>query len=213
MRCGIAFGHTVHTPGDGEERAAQRWIHVDAPTWTVGFAGDVTHGHDVVHRERCDGGTDTTLRHTLLRAPHSPDPHADRGVHRFRHTVRPGATVGDAVADGYRLDMPLRLSDGASSLRPLVRVDHPDVVVETVKLAEDRSGDVVVRLYESGGSAARTTLTADFAVAEACTTDLLEENAVPDAHDGPHIHLKLRPFEIRTLRISRAQADEEPLGA
>ncbi|MER7794770.1 glycoside hydrolase family 38 C-terminal domain-containing protein [Streptomyces sp. NPDC097640] len=213
VRCGIAFGHTVHPPGDGDERVAQRWIHVGAPTWTVGFAGDVTHGHDVVRHERCDGGTDTTLRHTLLRAPHSPDPYADRGVHRFRHTVRPGATIGDAVVDGYRLDMPLRLSDGVSSLRPLVCVDHPDVVVETVKLAEDRSGDVVIRLYEAGGSAARTTLTADFAVAEVCTTDLLEENAVPHAHDGPHIHLELRPFEIRTLRISRAEADEEPLGA
>lgn len=42
---------------------------------------------------------------------------------------------------------------------PLVIVDNPAIVVESVKLAEDRSGDVVVRLYESRGAPAKASVT------------------------------------------------------
>ncbi len=57
---------------------------------------------------------------------------------------------------------------------PLVRVDHPAITVESVKLAEDRSGDVVVRLYESRGGRATGTLTPRFRGRAATVTDLLE---------------------------------------
>ena len=43
----------------------------------------------------------------------------------------------------------------------IVASSAPGVVIETVKLAEDRSGDLVVRLYESRGERAHTTLTVD----------------------------------------------------
>jgi alpha-mannosidase len=212
-RCGIPFGHTVHLPADTAERPVQRWIHVDFGTRGVAFASDTTHGYDIVRRERGDGGTSTVVRHTLLRALCGPDPYADRGVHRFRLTVRPRATVADAVADGYLLDLPLRPGTATWSAGPLVQADHPDAVVETVKLADDRSGDVVVRLYEAGGRTVHTILTADFAIADVYTTDLLEESAEPAPHRGSAIPLELRPFQIRTLRITRADTDEEPPGA
>jgi len=44
-----------------------------------------------------------------------------------------------------------------------VVVDDPTVVVEAVKLAEDGSGDVVVRLCEGLGSRAAARITATFA--------------------------------------------------
>ena len=46
-------------------------------------------------------GTTTTVRLSLLRAPRFPDPETDQGVHRFRHALVPGATIGDAVREGY----------------------------------------------------------------------------------------------------------------
>jgi alpha-mannosidase len=88
---------------------------------------------------------------------------------------------------------------------PLVTISNDAVVVESVKLADDRSGDVIVRLYESGGDRATTRLTAGFPLAGVVSTDLLErrwseteEYAVAD--NG--VTLALRPFEIRTLRMS-----------
>ncbi|MET9972072.1 glycosyl hydrolase-related protein, partial [Streptomyces sp. NPDC006356] len=88
---------------------------------------------------------------------------------------------------------------------PLVAVDQDAVVVTAVKLADDGSGDVVVRLHEAHGGRVRATLTAGFEVADVAATDLLER-ALPDtpAYDGRRVALRLRPFELVTLRLRRA---------
>ena len=86
--------------------------------------------------------------------------------------------------------------------------------METVKLAEDRSGDLVLRLYESAGAraAARLDLDPALAAGEVTATDLLERPFAEDApafrsalgrgQDG-EVELCFRPFEIKTLRIAR----------
>jgi alpha-mannosidase len=86
-------------------------------------------------------------------------------------------------------------------------VDGTAVVVETVKLAEDRSGDVVVRLYESLGGRAVTTLRPGFTAGAVTETDLLERPLL-DAPPRPltpegTVPLRLRPFQILTLRFTR----------
>ncbi|MFE3249480.1 alpha-mannosidase [Streptomyces sp. NPDC059209] len=185
------------------EQWAHRWIHVGEHGWGVALASDATYGYDVSRHTRADAGTTTLVRLSLLRAAHSPDPHADRGPHSFRHTLRPGAGVGDAISEGYALNLPLRPGPSAGPAEPLVALDDPDVVVEAVKLADDRSGDVVVRLYESRGGRARTTLTAGFPVTAVRETDLLEETLAIRAHTGRSVALTLRPFQILTLRLVR----------
>ncbi len=77
--------------------------------------------------------------------------------------------------------------------------------MESVKLADDRSGDVVVRLYESRGGRASGTLTAGFPLGRAQVTDLLERPGAQGAEavtaEGS-IAVDLRPFQILTLRLS-----------
>ncbi|MFD7119782.1 alpha-mannosidase [Streptomyces sp. NPDC059922] len=211
-RAEVQFGHVArptHENSGGDaarcELWAHRWIHVGEHGWGVALAGDATYGYDVSRHTREDAGTTTTVRLTLLRAAHSPDPHADRGPQRFRHSVRPGAGVGDAIAEGYAISLPLRpgpSEPAGSAAPPLVSVDHPDVLVEAVKLADDRSGDVVVRLYESRGGRARTALSAAFPVASVCETDLLEEPLAARPCENGSVALTLRPFQILTLRLT-----------
>ncbi|WP_030621377.1 alpha-mannosidase [Streptomyces fulvoviolaceus] len=200
----IQFGH-VHRPTHTNtswdaarfEICAHRWLRVAEEGYGVAVLNDSTYGHDVT-RTPHDSGLGTTVRLTLLRAPHSPDPETDLGTHRFTYALLPGASVGDAVAEGLALNLPLRVAE-APPVRPLVHVDDPAVTVESVKLAEDRSGDVVVRLYESRGGRARATLAADFPVARAEVTDLLER----PQQESP-LSFELRPFEILTLRLRPA---------
>ncbi len=81
------------------------------------------------------------------------------------------------------------------------------VVVTAVKLADDGSGDVVVRFHESRGGRTEATLTAGFEVAAVVPTDLLERplGDAPAPHrEGGRITLRLRPFELVTLRLKRA---------
>ena len=81
------------------------------------------------------------------------------------------------------LDLPERRVTGAQEVAPLVRVDRDAVVITAVKLADDASGDVVVRFHEAHGARTRATFTAGFPLAGATPTDLLEraESFLPQA--------------------------------
>ncbi len=72
-------------------------------------------------------------------------------MHHFRYAIVPGASVADAVRHGYQFNLPLRRPWPSGRCEPLVALDNEAVVVEAVKAADDRSGDVVVRCYESLG--------------------------------------------------------------
>jgi alpha-mannosidase len=117
-----------------------------------------------------------------------------------------GATVLDAVRAGYRINLPARRQVGGGPVAPLVAVDNEAVVVEAVKLADDRSGDVVVRLYEALGGRATARLVAGFPLAQAMSTDLLERRwseTEEYAVTAAGIDLAFRPFEIKTVRLTR----------
>ncbi|WP_406404238.1 glycosyl hydrolase-related protein [Streptomyces sp. NBC_00879] len=209
----IQFGHVhrpTHTNTSWEaarfEVSGHRWVHVGEPGYGVAVINDSTYGHDVTRTTRDDGGTTTTVRLSLVRAPRVPDPEADQGMHRFTYALLPGATIEDAIAEGYALNLPLRVADADRSIEPLVSSDNPAVTIEAVKLADDRSGDVIVRLYESHGGRAHATLRTGFPPAGARITDLLER-PLPDeplsVGDDGSVALTLRPFQILTLRLTR----------
>ncbi|KQS11292.1 alpha-mannosidase [Curtobacterium sp. Leaf183] len=187
------------------ETSAHRWVHVAEPGFGVAVANDSTYGHDITRATRPDGGTTTLVRESLLRGPTFPDPHADQGHHMFRTVLRVGASVLDAADSGYRLNLPVRSVAGSTEVSPLVTVSSPQVLVEAVKLAEDRSGDVVVRLYEAlGGRATDVGIDFGFDVASVTQVDLLERPLDASWDAGEPVVLTLRPFEIVTLRVRRA---------
>ncbi|WP_255770394.1 alpha-mannosidase [Pseudarthrobacter sulfonivorans] len=208
------FGHVfrpTHTNTSWEaakfEICAHRWIHVAEPGYGVAISNSATYGHDVTRNVReADGGTTTSVRLSLLRAPKYPDPAADRGHQELTVTIRPGAGIADAVEEGYRTNLAPRLVRGGHAVEPLFTVDNRALVVEAVKLAEDGSGDVVVRLYESLGQRSAGVVQANFPVQDVQATDLLERPLDPPgvslAGQGA-VSLALRPFQLVTLRFSR----------
>ncbi|MEU9391135.1 glycoside hydrolase family 38 C-terminal domain-containing protein [Streptomyces sp. NPDC048324] len=210
------FGHfhrPTHTNTSWEaakfEACNHRFVHLEEPGWGVAVVNDSTYGHDVTRTVRTDGdrGTTTTVRVSLLRAPRFPDPETDQGVHRFRHALVVGAGIGDAVREGWRINVPERRIEGAGEVAPLVTVDQEAAVLTAVKLADDGSGDVVVRFHEAHGGRARAVLTAGFEVADVTVTDLLERPSADGAaveRDGARVAVRLRPFELVTLRMRRA---------
>ncbi|PSM38973.1 alpha-mannosidase [Streptomyces dioscori] len=210
----IQFGHVrrptfVNTSWDHArfETVAHRWVHVAEGDFGAVVANTSTYGHDITRTVRDDGGTTTVVRESLLRAPKYPDPEADQGVHVLRTVLGVVGGVIDAASTGYRTNLPTRILDDAhQGVEPVVTVSADSVFVEAIKLAEDRSGDVIVRLYEAAGSRADAVIHPNFPFAAASLTDLLERDLDQRTwHSHEAIELVLRPFEIATLRISRAR--------
>ena len=83
----------------------------------------------------------------------------------------------------------------------LFQLDAPNVILETVKPAEDGSGDIIVRLYESKRTATRCTLTTSLAVAAMLETDMLENDRRELPVYEKSVVLEFRPFEIKTVRM------------
>ncbi|MFE7426892.1 alpha-mannosidase [Streptomyces sp. NPDC057545] len=212
----IPFGHVrrpTHTNTSWDaakfEFCAHRFLHVGERGWGAAVVNDSTYGHEVTRDVRPDGGTTTTVRLSLLRAPRYPDPDSDQGRHHLRYGFVIGADIADAVREGYGFNVPERSVPGSSAdIAPLVASDDDAVVIDTVKLADDRSGDLVVRLYEAHGGRATALLTTGFPLESTTVTDLLERTGVPGEDSGAarqtaagQVSLALRPFQILTLRL------------
>jgi alpha-mannosidase len=200
----IQFGHvdrTTHSNTSWDEArfevCGHRWADLGEAGYGVALLNDCKYGYDI---------RGSVMRLSLLRAPTHPDPTADQGAQRFIYALMPHA--GDfrgagVIAAAEDLNAPLRIARGTASVqrrRSLIEVDTPQVIVETIKRAED-SEATVVRLYEAWGGRTRARLRTTLPAARATVCDLLErELEVVPVHDGA-IDLELTPFKIVTLKL------------
>ncbi|UUN25191.1 alpha-mannosidase [Streptomyces sp. FIT100] len=204
------------------EVCAHRYVHLAEPGFGAGVVNDSSYGCDVTRIGGPGGGS--VVRLSLLRAPTFPDPETDQGAHRMRWAVVPSPDIAATVAAGYALNSPV--VEGLPALAPLVELTATTglPVIDTVKLADDGSGDVVVRLHEAAGGRATAVLhcSADLGDAPSVReTDLLERDLDatsgirrvllapgPAGADGGvsarGARLALEPFQVVTLRLRRS---------
>jgi alpha-mannosidase len=163
---------------------------------------DCKYGHDV---------RDNVLRLSLLRSPTMPDPDADQGEHRFAYSILPhsGGVGSETIAAAYALNDPLAVAEsthegtsgnGSTAATSFVAVDRDNVVIETVKGAEDGRG-VIVRMYESLRRQSTVSLTAGVPLAGAWRTNLLEHDNEELEVERHSVSLSLSPYEIATVRL------------
>jgi alpha-mannosidase len=82
------------------------------------------------------------------------------------------------------------------------------VIIETVKLAEDGSDDLIVRLYESTGGRAKSLISLAGQAESISVTNFLElPSTTMAAVSGNSIDLEFRPFQVITLRIKGLKID------
>ena len=164
------------------------------------LVNDSIYGFDTTRDVDGDDVT-TTVRLSLLRAPRFPDPDTDHGRHEIQVGLVIGADAEIATAEGIALNAPSTVVRGANEVEPLVAVSGEGIVVSSVKLADDRSGDVIVRVYESLGRRTSGSLSVGFS-----HSGIREVSLIEDELESPRTGeaLSLRPFEVRTLRIARA---------
>jgi alpha-mannosidase len=217
--CDIQFGVVARpthpsSPWDAAkfEVCAHRFVDIAEPDFGVAILNTGRYGHGVF---------DGAVRVSLAKAATYPDPNADRGHHEVTLAIRPHgrgssglAEVRDAAA---RLNAPLRLvSDGGamSPIAPIVSVTGVDgdraagVEVDAVKIADDDSGDLIVRLHEAVGNRTRISVATPDRITDAWRCNLLEEPDNGEEVGDGVVTLTLRPFQIVTLRLRRSSTDD-----
>jgi alpha-mannosidase len=185
------------------ETCAQKWVDLSEGDYGVSLLNDCKYGHDIRDNSP-EGGV---MRISLLRSPTLPDPEADQGEHRFAYSLLPhaGSWGETTIARAYALNDPLiavQFGSQASALQPisLLSAEPANIVVETIKGAEDGNG-LIVRLYESQRKRGQVRLNLGFELGSAWRTNLLEENQAALTPDGKTLTLSVRPYEIVTLRL------------
>jgi alpha-mannosidase len=155
------------------------------------------------------------MRLSLLRGPTVPDPLADLGIHQFKYSLLPHSNSWDerTQAAAYALNDPIIIfersqtpdeTSGTSKQieckQSLFSVSCPNVLIETIKQAEDGDG-LIIRLFESQRKRGLVVLKSFIPIQSAWETNLLEENQEPCILQDHEIHLNIKPYEIKTLRI------------
>ncbi|HZU03731.1 MAG TPA: glycosyl hydrolase-related protein, partial [Ktedonobacteraceae bacterium] len=187
------------------EVCAHKWVDLSQSDYGVALLNDCKYGHKVL---------ENVLDLNLLRSPGRPDPQADRAHHQFTYSLYPHVgnhIVGKVIQAGYELNVPLRVIEGRLNSDLIVpgtafaRVDAENVIIETVKKAEE-GDDIILRLYEASGASVRTTLSINARVETVWKTNLMEEVEEKLSGEGSSVELTLQPFEIVTLRVQVANS-------
>ena len=147
------------------------------------------------------------LRLSLHRGGDHPVVTGDEGVHEMTYSLLPHAGAFSAesvVRPAYELNIPIVAVKGRAACAPFAAVGAPNVIVESVKPAEDGTDAFVLRLYECEGTKAVADVQINVPVSGAVLTNLLEDEKEALAVKDGKLTLAFRPFEIKTVKFIRA---------
>ncbi len=175
------------------------------------------HGYGVALLSDSKYGWDikgNVMRLTLLKGAETPDPGADIGIHHFTYSLMPH--VGDwrsagVVQRAYELNVPVKaaIAPGGGTLpnrRSFLSTDSANIVIETIKKAED-DDSIIVRLYESFGQRGAAKLTFFRNIKSAKSVNLMENETAEAKADkisvsGDELSFSYTPYEIKTFKIN-----------
>ncbi len=178
------------------ESCGQKWIDLSEGHYGVSMLNDCKYGHSV---------KDGNMALTLIKSGIEPNPTTDQEEHDFTYAIYPhaeGWRQAQTVAEAYKLNQPLVAETGteAKPAYSFASADASNVIVETVKKAEDKEG-TVIRMYESENSYTKTKLTVNAEFQKAFLCNLLEETESEVSVNGNQIEVVLKPYEVVTVKL------------
>ncbi|KAL1928348.1 hypothetical protein VTP01DRAFT_2704 [Rhizomucor pusillus] len=164
------------------EVAGHKYADISEYGYGVALLNDCKYGY-AAHKN--------VVRLSLIRSPKAPDSNCDIGHHVFKYAIYPHEghfMQSDVVREGYNFNVPLlmrvipesKAGSIANSLPRIMIEDAPNVVLDTMKRAED-SNDIIVRIYEAYGGHAKARLVCSRPMKSIYRCNILEDEleAVP----------------------------------
>lgn len=203
------FGH-IERPTHGNtswdqakfEVCAHKWVTVAENGYGVGLLNDCKYGFNT------EG---STMKLTVLKCSQYPNEEADQGAHKLTYSIM--AYEGDfreagVINEAYALNQPLAVAEVPANKGilseefSLVGCDKANVIVETVKKAEDDDG-MIVRMYDAFNRRANATVTVAEGFKKAYLCDLMENQIEELEFSDNKVTVPVSNFEIITLKFTR----------
>lgn len=190
------------------ESCTHRFVRIEDSSYAVAVANSSTYGADAAPIGDYVSSCGTMLRLSLLSAPLYPDPNTDQGKHEFTWSFIADANMDSVLSIADFLNSPI--IDKLPDVDPLFTIHRNSglIALDWVKLADDCSGDIILRIYEPCGGCAsgQIKLNKILRAASIEEVDLME---MPVLHGMPvalHknndvLNIELHPFQLCSLRI------------
>jgi len=210
----IPYG-VIERDQTGEESVMGKWVDISSPDYGVAIINNGKNGYDA---------KDNAIHLSVIRGPWGPDPRADEGEHVFGYSIYPhhgdwrdGKVPFQAMAFNSPLlsmQEPLHSSaqeqwagkkGGLPDSYSFIKTDSDHVVLYALKQMEGfYDTDAIARFVEIEGREGDVTIQLPRHV-RATETTLLEDVNVGPVGEGTTIHFHMKPWEIKTLRLTRVQ--------
>jgi alpha-mannosidase len=182
------------------ESCGHKWVDLSEGNYGVSILNDSKYGHHV---------KDNIMSITLLRSSTFPDPKADMGTHHFKYSIYPheGDWRLSTARKAYELNYPVILhhvekpsEDNGNDKYSFVQVDNNNMIVETIKCAENEEA-IIVRAYENNRTRGPVNLSIDTSIEKAIESNILEEELDNLSVNDNSIKFNIKPYEIKTLKV------------
>ena len=204
--CDTQFGH-IKRPNHSNtswdrakfEICAHKWVDMSEANYGIALLNDCKYGHSV-------NGNKLTM--SLLKSATDPNENADKGRHSFSYALYTHNCCfdnSDVVSKAYSFNNPMIAFESAGQAGKneeysFLQIDSSDVIVETIKKAEDADG-YIIRFFESKNQQESVTLTFSKEIKAVSKCDLIEEVEEDIEISQNQICLNILPFEIVTLKV------------
>ncbi|XP_064614713.1 alpha-mannosidase 2C1-like [Liolophura sinensis] len=209
----IQFGHLQRPTHNNTswdmakfEVCSHKWADLSEYDFGVSILNDSKYGFSTARN---------VMRLSLLKAPKAPDADADMGTQRFTYAVMPHTgsfQSAGVIQQSYNLNCPLTqglIHSGDSVLThpgAFFKIDTQQVVLDTIKRAEDNEKALVLRMFEAFGGTTTATLHTNLPVKEVTRCDGYEEAMTDEENDilqvsGNTATITFSPFQIISLML------------
>lgn len=210
----IPYG-VIERDQTGEEAVMGKWVDISSPGYGVAIINNGRNGYDA---------KGNAIHLSVIRGPWAPDPRADEGEHAFGYSIYPhrgGWREGKVQFQAMAFNSPLLAMQepqhasaqeqwagkkgGLPETYSFIKTDSEHVVLYALKQMEGfYDTDAIARFVETEGREGDVTIQLPHHV-RATETTLLEDVVVGPLGEGTTIKFHMKPWEIKTLRLSKVQ--------
>ncbi|MEL9940918.1 MAG: glycoside hydrolase family 38 C-terminal domain-containing protein [Ignisphaera sp.] len=179
------------------EVPAVRWADISDGEKGLAIIAPSRHGYSAK-------GGDIAL--TVIRSPLFPNPWSDIGDYNVTYYIYPHK--GDyqqaevpKIAQEIIFGPLAKIVYGKEVEESVLSIDPPKAIISTFKLAYDGNG-YILRLYNPYKDEVKIKISLGIKASQIIETDLIELSNISElGRNTSEIELKIKPFEVRTLRI------------